>query len=310
MVLLLAHVDDRQNDRNCCGGSLTSSCRIDVIITVFNALYFVQKNLERLEQVTEGGMAAFIIINDGSNGIVSDWLVDFTKRKNAYRLAEFQTSKGYTKAINFGVRTSLGEFLVVMNSDVLLSVGWLNGMMECMCSNSKVGIVGPLSNAGGFQNVPLLFNKKRDFALNEIPRGWTIDDVSSAITGFSAGTCMAVEVVNGFCYLVRKAVFDVIGYYDADRFSEGYGEEDDFCMRASAAGYSLVVTDAVYVYHFKSRSFGTARRSTLARQGFLANMEKHSRRRVMSLWKNMSRLSSLQQVRARVCREVYDSKGC
>ena len=54
----------------------------------------------------------------------------------------------------------------------------------------------------------------------------------------------------------RRAVLRAIGPFDEERFGLGYGEENDFCMRASRAGFVHVLDDATFVYHAGQRSFG------------------------------------------------------
>ena len=47
----------------------------------------------------------------------------------------------------------------------------------------------------------------------------------------------AVPLLNGFCTLIRRAVFERAGLYDEDAFPIGYGEETDLCLRAAKAGF-------------------------------------------------------------------------
>lgn len=281
-----------------------------MVITVHNALNFVKLSLERLEHFTGTSVQSYIVINDGSFDATTAWLLKHSEQKQGYRLVDFNEIRGYTRALNFGIRISTGEYLVIMNSDALVSAGWLGGMLECMCSISNVGIVGPLTNAGGFQSVPNLFGKGGDFTVNVIPQGWDVDTMSSAVRNISEGTCLPVALVNGFFYMAKKHVFETIGLYDTKNFAVGYGEEDDFCLRARAAGFAIVVSDSVYVYHFKSKSFGKARRSALIRQGIEANFRKHSKQRVTAMWKNMSRLQTLKNLRAKICMDLYQGVAC
>ena len=53
-------------------------------------------------------------------------------------------------------------------------------------------------------------------------------------------------------------MLDEIGLFD-EAFGLGYGEEIDFCLRASARGYLHILDDATFIYHEGSRSFGTQR---------------------------------------------------
>ena len=290
--------------------SVSGAYKIDILITVHDALNFAKVTLERLERFTGTSIQSYIVINDGSLQTTTSWLLSYSQDKQAFQLVEFNANKGYTRSLNFGVRISSGDYLVIMNSDVLVSAGWLDGMLECMHSFSEAGIVGPLSNAGGFQSVPALYGKGGDFAVNIIPQGLNVDTISSGVRNVSEGACLPVELVNGFLYMVKKYVFETIGLYDTERFAVGYGEEDDFCLRARSAGFTILVSESVYVYHFKSKSFGKARRSVLLRQGIETNFKKHSRQKVVAMWRNMSKLQALQEVRARICKSLYQGVGC
>ena len=65
---------------------------------------------------------------------------------------------------------------------------------------------------------------------------------------------------------VRRAALTDIGLFDADTFGHGYGEENDFCVRASARGWRHLLACDTFVYHEGSVSFG-ANASAAAEQG-------------------------------------------
>ena len=54
---------------------------------------------------------------------------------------------------------------------------------------------------------------------------------------------------------------------DEENFPIGYGEENDYCIRAADAGFTLAIADDAYVFHAKSKSFGHSRRKELSKQG-------------------------------------------
>ena len=58
---------------------------------------------------------------------------------------------------------------------------------------------------------------------------------------------------------IRRACLDQIGPFDAERFGRGYGEENDFCMRAAGAGWRNVLAGDVFVYHEGAVSFSGER---------------------------------------------------
>ena len=55
---------------------------------------------------------------------------------------------------------------------------------------------------------------------------------------------------------VRRDCLDAVGGLDAEAFPRGYGEENDFCMRAGRSGWEHVIDDATLIYHVRSASFG------------------------------------------------------
>jgi glycosyltransferase involved in cell wall biosynthesis len=64
---------------------------------------------------------------------------------------------------------------------------------------------------------------------------------------------------------VTRAALDDCGLLDEATFGLGYGEEVDFCVRATRIGYRHVVDDQTFVYHRGGGSFGTEREERLAR---------------------------------------------
>ena len=60
----------------------------------------------------------------------------------------------------------------------------------------------------------------------------------------------------GFCMAIARRAIDRVGLFDEARFERGYGEENDFSLRARAAGLRNVLCDDVYVVHLGGRSFG------------------------------------------------------
>ena len=72
--------------------------------------------------------------------------------------------------------------------------------------------------------------------------------------------CVAV----GFCMGIKRELINKIGLFDAETFERGYGEENDFCLRAEQMGYRNVLCDDTYIYHTGSVSFGSQARADLA----------------------------------------------
>ena len=241
--------------------------QVSVIVPVFNALNDVKKCLESLENAYKDYPIEIIIVNDCSNKETSNFLKTISEKYNSFTLIEHKTNKGYTKAINTGLKASSGNYIVTLNSDTIVPLKWISRFLECFESDERVGIAGPLSNAASWQNIPNLKNEEGLFAVNDIPLNLDINKFQLFLDRFSLKRFPKVPFVNGFCFMIKREVIDEIGYMDEIHFPTGYGEENDFCLRAANKGFKLVIADNLYVFHAKSKSFGHEKRKKLSSDG-------------------------------------------
>lgn len=277
-----------------------ASTTIDVVVPVFNALEDVKRCLASLEQHTDGLRVRVIVVNDGSDADTTQWLRTQCQGKPLFTLIEHPQNQGYTRAVNTGLRASTAEFVITQNSDTIVTPGWLQGMVRCMAADPKIGVVGPLSNAASWQNVPQLRDASGNFAVNDLPQGMSPDAMAALVARVSQRRYPRLPFVNGFCFMIRRAVIDAIGYMDEENFPVGYGEENDFCIRAIDAGFELAIADDVFVFHAKSKSFGHERRKTLSEQGTRSLKHKHTPEKYAARVEAVKRTEALDAVRARI----------
>jgi glycosyltransferase involved in cell wall biosynthesis len=131
-----------------------------------------------------------------------------------------------------------------------------------------------LSNTASWQSIPQLM-QDGDWSDNPLPPGMGVDDMARIVARSSAQTYPRMGFLNGFCLLIKRAVIDRLGLFDEQTFGRGYGEENDYCLRATGAGFTLAVADDVYVFHAQSRSYSTERRRLLAKAADVALAQKH-----------------------------------
>jgi GT2 family glycosyltransferase len=273
---------------------------VDIVVPVHNALEDVKKCLDSLHSCTDEACVRVIVVNDGSDQVTTDWLREYCSERHTFQLIEHESNVGYTKAINTGLREAKAEYIITQNSDTIVTNGWLRGLVRCMQSDPKIGIVGPLSNAASWQSVPNLRDKSGSFAINVIPENLSIEDMAHAVVQASERHYPRLPFVNGFCFMIRRAVIDAIGYMDDENFPVGYGEENDFCIRAMNAGYELALADDVYVFHAKSKSFGHERRKALSVQGTLNLKRKHGEKKYDQYVNAIRYSKELDAIRARI----------
>jgi len=245
----------------------------DVVICVRDALEDVRRCLASLARQTDE-RHRLILVDDGSGEETRAALERFAGAHPRAALIRNERPVGYTRAANQGLRRATADLVVLLNSDTVVTPGWLDRLIECAESDQAIGIVGPLSNAASWQSVPDLY-EGGDWALNPPPPGWGPNEVAAVVAAVSARAFPRVAFVNGFCFAVKRRVIEAIGLLDEEAFPEGYGEENDYCLRAAAAGFGLAIADHAYVYHAKSKSFSHERRRELSRRGAAALRAKH-----------------------------------
>ena len=270
----------------------------DIVICIHNALEDVQAALTSIT-ISRHHFSNLIIVNDGSDKPTTNFLHTFTEGKEWCTLLENPTPRGYTAAANQGMFATTAQFVVLVNSDVVVSRGWLQLLKHCAYSSAHIGIVGPLSNAATWQSIPRRFDQSGKWAINDIPSAWSVNKVQSLIANISERRYPRTQLLNGFCLGIKRQVFDRVGYLDEEVFPHGYGEENDFCIRASKAGFKLAIADDLFIYHAKSKSFGSARREELSKRGNTVLKKKYGRTFGTKYTKKIKEDAALARMRRR-----------
>lgn len=239
-----------------------SGLPVDIIVCVHNALPDVDVCLKSLA-ANRTKKCRIIVVNDGSNAETTEYLVGYAARTSNITLLSSEVARGYTKAVNHGLTVSQAPYVVLLNSDTIVPPNWIEKLLTCALSHPKLGIVGPVSNSATWQSVPVVKSAKGGWAVNRLPDGWSVEDMARLTEEMSSKRYPRVPLLNGFCLLIKKEVFDTVGVFDEEAFPRGYGEENDFCLRAAAKGYQLAIADDCYVFHAKSRSYTSAVRNQL-----------------------------------------------
>lgn len=273
---------------------------IDIVVPVFNALQNAKECLVSLSESTDNFNVKIIVINDSSDEQTTLWLRQFCLKNTMFTLIENLENMGYTKSVNIGLKTSTADFVITQNSDTIVCKGWLVGLVNCMKSDPKIGICGPLSNAATWQNVPKLYDDSGKHALNDLPKGFTVTQMAEVVSKASLKRYPRLPLVNGFCFMIKREVINKIGFMDEENFPFGYGEENDYCIRALDVGYELAIADDTYVYHAKSKSFGHVKRLELSKNGNESLKRKHSAKKYTELADQAKNNAILDEVRAEI----------
>src|SRR6202140_5011572 len=270
---------------------------VDVVVCVHDALAEVRECLSSLLTMSDRPLR-LILVNDGSEEPTTHFLRAFADRHPAVTLIHRETPPhGYTVAANHGIEAAEGDYVVLLNSDTVVTDGWLGRIVACGESHAEVGILGVLSNAASHQSVPLV-REGSAWARNPLPAWLTVAGMGVVVAEGMPGAATPLPFLNGFCYTIKRAVIEAVGLLDEERFAAGYCEENDYSLRARAAGFGLAVVSDAYVHHAKSRPYGVEAREELARASYAAFLEKHGREEVEARVTKMEVDEGLQKVLA------------
>lgn len=190
-----------------------------IIIAVYNQLAYTKWCLEAICKWTSLPFELIIIDNASTDGTA-----DFLRESDASVIVN-DTNHGCAVAWNQGINASHGNYVVIMNNDVVVTPGWLEALIDFMEKNGH-GIVSP-SVREGEMNYDLI-NYSKSFT-NICQRAWRPE-------------------IWACCMLMRRSLFDAVGLFD-EQFFVGY-EDTDFIWRCKQAGFTIGMTGSALVHHF------------------------------------------------------------
>ncbi len=255
-----------------------ASRTIDVVVCVHNAREDAERCLASVLRHTSGPGRRLIVVDDGSDAETRGWLDTVARTHPGVTLVRNPTATGYTRAANAGLRATTADFVILLNSDTVVTPGWAEKMADAVFSTRGAGIVGPLSNAASYQSIPDTHGTATQTAVNALAAGLTPDEINARCEAWTEGAEMPyVPLVHGFCFGITREALELVGTFDEVLFPEGYGEENDYCMRALELGVWPVVATHTFVFHAKSKSYTEERRSALAERSQQVLYDTHGR---------------------------------
>jgi GT2 family glycosyltransferase len=269
--------------------------RTTIIVPVFNAPSATAECLRSILRHTPLDAANRLLVIDdaSSDAAVNDVLQEVAKHRGV-EVVRNPSNLGYTRTINLGCELAHRDDVVLLNSDTVVGPNWLRNLKVAAYRTPRTGTVTAVSDNAGAFSVPRP-------GRNELPEGLDADAMARIVAS-SGGLPFEVPTGNGFCMYVKRALLDDIGVFDAVNFPVGYGEENEFCMRAIEAGWCHKVDPRTYVSHVRSASFGD-RREALAEAGMQRLRQMHPEYTGAIRAIGMSR--PFQIARYRIARQIH-----
>lgn len=252
--------------------------RLSIVIVNWNTRAYLLKALESIHaQMPDVGWEVIVVDNashDGSGAAVAD-------RYPGVHLIANGDNAGYARGNNQGIERSSGEFVLLLNPDVVLPPSTLERAMAILSGASNAAALGvrlvgadgvvqrsirgfptPLAVACEALGLSRLFPHSRLLASYRMP--WFDYDAPSE-----------VDQPMGTFLLIRRAALESIGALD-ERFPIFFNEVD-WCLRARRKGFTILYTPEVEILHYGGASTRQAAPAMAweSRRGLLRFLRKH-----------------------------------
>lgn len=218
--------------------------KFSLVIPVFQTPGILKLFLESLETTLEYE-SQIIFIDDASPKESQKLLFDF-KDKNQHHditIITHKICKGCVYNINKAFDSVYGEYTVMLDSDIILNMGWQSKLLDTFGTSNNIGAVGAklvYPQSGGIQNCGLVFSEcmiKHLFFLS-----------SQSSIKWSQELIKVQSTVFAFCAIPTRIIRE-IGKLDNLFFN---GNEDvDYQLRIGKKGYNIYVNPDIEVLHWE-----------------------------------------------------------
>lgn len=264
---------------------------VTVIVPIYDAYEDVRICIQRLISFTPN-CVTLLLIDDCSPDPRIRAFLDKLRENDNIRIMTNETNLGFTRTVNRGLDVVREGDVILLNSDARVTPRWISGLRAAARSSTRIATVTPMSDRAGAFSAPERGNA------NALPEGVSEDRFARGFRRSSLGVYPIVPTGNGFCLYITRAALDAFGSFDEEAFPKGYGEENDFCMRAFRAGWKHVIDDRTYVFHERSKSFGSQKDDLLASGRLVLDRRYPEYKNAISIFETGSSIS-LARSRAR-----------
>jgi GT2 family glycosyltransferase len=238
---------------------MKQSSNLSIIIVNWNTCKYLDSCLSALHGVMPDQGAEIIVVDNSSK----DGSAEMVRQKfPGVVLISNARNRGFAGGVNDGLNKAMGEFILILNPDIVVRAGVMEGLLSYLRSHSDVGAVMPaLRNPDGSVQTGYV---------RRSPTMWQVLLFSTVLASWSrrrhhlvsrfleatdtpTGREVEVEQLPGAFIMTTRRVMNAVGQFD-----EAYRlffEDVDWCSRVRKQGLKLMMLTHLKVIHAGGQSF-------------------------------------------------------
>lgn len=218
--------------------------KISIVLLSYNSPKVLNKSIKSILNRSIYPNFELIIVDNNSNKETVDVLNKY-KNNPKIKLIFNKKNYGFAKGNNIGLKKSKGEYIILLNNDIIITPGWISRLIFHI-KKDKVGLVGPVTNSIGNEAKINIRYKSENEA--------DIENKAREYTSLHWGETLEVNNIAAFCWIMSQKTYKQIGDLD-ERFGIGMFEDDDYCTRVKKNNQKILISDDVFIHHYGGLSF-------------------------------------------------------
>jgi len=229
--------------------------KLSIIVTHYRTPELLKLCLESLQAATQK-IEAEILVLDSESEEETEMMVKDRFPKAAF--FAFHKNTGYAKIVNIGLSRAQGDFLLVLNADIIVAPDSLSGMINYLEAHSQVGLLGPqlLNFNGSTQESCFRFHRPLTIFYRRTLLGktfWGKKELARfTMQDFDRNSIKEVDWILGAAMMIRRQALTEIGPMDERFFL--YFEDTDWCRRFWEKNWRVVYLPEAKMHHYHGRA--------------------------------------------------------
>lgn len=222
--------------------------KASIVIVSYQSLDKIRDCVESIDRFTEYPDYEVILVDNGSDREVVEFLRGFASAHPRFRLIESKENLGFAAGNNLGMQAIADDsrYVVLLNNDTVVTATWLGTLVRWL-QDPTIGLVGPVTWPNGTANEAAVAVPYQDMP--------GMHEFSARFVAENHGRSFDIPMLAFYCVGMRREVMQRIGPLD-EAYGIGMFEDDDYAMRVRNAGLRVICARDVFIHHVGRSSFG------------------------------------------------------